>query len=201
MIQADGDFDESGITERELNKAIEERYPENWYVWRTVGDEKVRGAHAAREGRRFQWNNPPDGGHPTEDYNCRCWAENVSGFQLAMVDPDDPLGPLGGDTRGPLPPGGGAGGRRKPPRRGQKAKDEHYYRAPKNLKAFPDAKRAKPKGGRERWKDSKGKIYEWDYRHGEVEIYDKTGKQHLGAYDPLTGRQLKGPDNTKKVDK
>lgn len=23
----------------------------------------------------FCWNEPPEGGHPGEDYNCRCWAE------------------------------------------------------------------------------------------------------------------------------
>lgn len=40
-------------------------------------------------------------------------------------------------------------------------------------------------------KDSKGKIYEWDGQHGEVEIYDKTGKKHLGAFDHKTGKKVK----------
>ena len=35
----------------------------------------MRDAHAAREGHIYNWNLPPDGGHPGEDYNCRCWAE------------------------------------------------------------------------------------------------------------------------------
>ena len=49
--------------------------PENYYIWRTKKDSKVRGAHAAREGMIFNKHIPPDGGHPGEDYNCRCWAE------------------------------------------------------------------------------------------------------------------------------
>ncbi|PZQ46398.1 MAG: hypothetical protein DI551_05150 [Micavibrio aeruginosavorus] len=48
------------------------------YIWRTVGDEKVRGPHALRSGKRFLWGDPPEGGHPSEDYNCRCWAEPVA---------------------------------------------------------------------------------------------------------------------------
>lgn len=48
------------------------------YIWRTVQDDKVRGAHAARAGKIFSWTNPPEGGHPGEDYNCRCWAEVIS---------------------------------------------------------------------------------------------------------------------------
>lgn len=47
------------------------------YIWRTRQDERVRPEHAEREGQIFYWNNPPDGGHPGEDFNCRCWAEPV----------------------------------------------------------------------------------------------------------------------------
>jgi len=47
------------------------------YIWRTVRDSKVRSAHADREGKLFSWTNPPPGGHPAEDYNCRCWAETA----------------------------------------------------------------------------------------------------------------------------
>jgi hypothetical protein len=35
------------------------------------------------------------------------------------------------------------------------------------------------------------KFLQWDSQHGEVEIYDKTGKNHLGDYDPCTGKKLK----------
>lgn len=74
--------------------------------------------------------------------------------------------------------------------------DHKYFSAPDNLKAFPDAKTAKKKtnipgvGLRARWKDSKGRIYEWDSKKGEVEIYDKTGKHHMGGFDPNTGKLI-----------
>lgn len=76
------------------------------------------------------------------------------------------------------------------------------------LPAFPDAKTAKKrtpvKGGsslRSRWKDSKGRIYEWDSQHGTVEIYDRSGRNHLGEFDSVTGEQTKPADPTRKVDK
>ena len=47
------------------------------YIWRTVGDLGVRKGHAARNGKTFSWDDPPEGGHPGEEYNCRCWAEPV----------------------------------------------------------------------------------------------------------------------------
>lgn len=50
-------------------------HPENYYVWSTVGDHKVRDSHAARDGEVFSWSDPPEGGHPGEDYGCRCTAE------------------------------------------------------------------------------------------------------------------------------
>ena len=48
------------------------------YIWRTVGDERVRETHADNEDQTFAWDNPPvETGHPGEDYQCRCWAEPV----------------------------------------------------------------------------------------------------------------------------
>lgn len=67
---------------------------------------------------------------------------------------------------------------------------------PDALEAFPGARRARsktpvPGGGlRRRWKDEDGMIYEWDYQHGTVEVYDRNGR-HRGEYDPVTGRRLK----------
>lgn len=45
------------------------------YYWRTVGDDRVRTTHRAREGELFRWDDPPEGGHPSEDWGCRCYAE------------------------------------------------------------------------------------------------------------------------------
>jgi len=65
------------------------------------------------------------------------------------------------------------------------------------LAGFREAKPVKRKtpvegggGLRKRWKDDNGKIYEWDSRHGAVEVYDSAGR-HLGEYNPDTGEQLK----------
>ncbi|WP_312628880.1 S-type pyocin domain-containing protein [Scandinavium sp.] len=89
--------------------------------------------------------------------------------------------------------------------------DHKYHTAPKGtppLPAFPDAKRAPRKtaiqgGGqlRARWKDAKGKIYEWDSQHGTVEVYDRSGRNHLGEFNHITGEQTKPADPTRKVEK
>jgi hypothetical protein len=79
---------------------------------------------------------------------------------------------------------------------------------PKDLLAFSDAERVKPKtpvqgggGLRKRWKDSEGNIYEWDSQHGTVEKYDPSGQRHLGEFDPKTGQQTKPPDPSRKIEK
>ena len=55
--------------------------PDNYYIWRTKGDDKVRSHHKEREGKIFNKHIPPEGGHPGEDYNCRCWAEPYKATQ------------------------------------------------------------------------------------------------------------------------
>lgn len=47
------------------------------YVWRTAGDDRVRGTHAHNNGLIFSWNDPPPTGHPGEDFQCRCYAEPI----------------------------------------------------------------------------------------------------------------------------
>ena len=58
-----------------------------------------------------------------------------------------------------------------------------YTPAPDVLPGFPGATRVKPKGGRARWRANDGDILEWDSQHGDVEVYDKTGK-HKGSARP-----------------
>lgn len=65
------------------------------YIWRNVGDERVRGApqngvggkypnavpsHVARGGKKYRYSEPPSGGNPGEDFLCRCYAEAVIEF-------------------------------------------------------------------------------------------------------------------------
>ncbi|WP_263269582.1 colicin E3/pyocin S6 family cytotoxin [Pseudomonas phytophila] len=85
--------------------------------------------------------------------------------------------------------------------------DHSYHPAPLKLKHYPDAvlvdSKTKVQGGgklRRRWKDSKGRIFEWDSRHGTVEIYDKQGR-HLGEFDPDTGRETKPAKAGRRVEK
>jgi hypothetical protein len=52
------------------------------YIWRTVGDDKVRENHAVLEGTTRDWKDSPD---PGDDYNCRCWAEKVEEEGLSQT--------------------------------------------------------------------------------------------------------------------
>ncbi|MDP3648347.1 MAG: phage minor head protein [Tabrizicola sp.] len=45
-----------------------------FYVWSTRQDSRVREGHAERNDMIFRWDMPPEGGHPTEDFGCRCYA-------------------------------------------------------------------------------------------------------------------------------
>jgi hypothetical protein len=193
------------------------------YIWKTVGDEKVRGSHAVRNGQTFRWAEPPEGGHPSEDYNCRCWAEHTNPPWHPLIDwvneqrenREVLKTPYVQANAGALLFEGAvisvemclANGRCRAWLMQQAAKiilQSTYHQPPKELPAFPDAKPAKrkgEKGSRKRWVDSKGKIYEWDGLHGEVEVYDKTGKKHLGGFDPETGKQRSKPVKGRKIEK
>jgi len=74
------------------------------------------------------------------------------------------------------------------------------------LPGFPEAELANPKtprsdgtGLRKRWRDRSGRIYEWDYQHGTVEVYDRRGRR-IGEFDPHTAEQLKGPNADYRVE-
>lgn len=57
------------------------------YTWRTSNDERVREEHAAREGEVFAWDDPPEGGNPGEDFQCRCFAEPLLDQLLVGDEP------------------------------------------------------------------------------------------------------------------
>lgn len=42
------------------------------YIWTTSKDERVRSSHRDREGEIYSWDNPPEGGHPGTEIQCRC---------------------------------------------------------------------------------------------------------------------------------
>lgn len=92
-LSADGIIRPDGPTFQTIKTALEAGTQNQAYIWKTVKDNRVRGDHAAREGKIFLWNKPPDGGHPAQDYNCRCWAEPVSQQEYwKIVDP--PIEPV-----------------------------------------------------------------------------------------------------------
>jgi SPP1 gp7 family putative phage head morphogenesis protein len=67
--------DQTSKLNGELTKARQTDLGITHYIWRTSGDERVRDSHAAHEGERYAWDEPPATGHPGEDINCRCTAE------------------------------------------------------------------------------------------------------------------------------
>jgi hypothetical protein len=50
-----------------------------------------------------------------------------------------------------------------------------------------------------RWKDRRGLLYEWDSRHGTLEVYDAFGR-HLGEFDAVTGSRLKIADLGRRIE-
>jgi SPP1 gp7 family putative phage head morphogenesis protein len=66
----------------EFHKARAVRLGSTQYVWRTIGDGRVRDSHREMEGTTHSWSNPPapEGKqkyHPGCFPNCRCWAEAI----------------------------------------------------------------------------------------------------------------------------
>lgn len=69
-----------------INQLRQEDLEIERYIWRSQDDAKVRNSHAAYDDRVFRWNDPPEGGHPGEAHNCRCYAEPVvPGVQSNVV--------------------------------------------------------------------------------------------------------------------
>jgi SPP1 gp7 family putative phage head morphogenesis protein len=77
--------DQTGKANAELTQARQEDLGIKDYTWVTSHDERVRGtpggrfpnanpSHYAREGKKFSWKEPPEGGHPGMPIMCRCHA-------------------------------------------------------------------------------------------------------------------------------
>ncbi|MBU1304975.1 MAG: hypothetical protein KKF33_05585 [Alphaproteobacteria bacterium] len=70
--------------------AADRGMPTSHYVWRTMLDDRVRRRHIEREGHVFARAEPPSGGPPGTEPNCRCWAEPYYG-DPAIPDALQPL--------------------------------------------------------------------------------------------------------------
>lgn len=102
-------------------------------------------------------------------------------------------------------------GKKDKARQGVKEKGHSYHPAPKTeeIKGLGELKKGQKKtlkqsggGRRDRWIGDKGrKIYEWDSQHGELEGYRASDGQHIGAFDPKTGNQLKPADPKRNIKK
>lgn len=80
--------DQIGKANAELTQYRQEDLGVKDYTWRTAKDERVRGnpsgrypgavpSHYKREGKRYSWAKPPEGGHPGMAVLCRCFASPV----------------------------------------------------------------------------------------------------------------------------
>ena len=79
-----------------------------------------------------------------------------------------------------------------------------YYKPPpriSTLPGFPGSFEVKSPNQRKRWLLPKRKgILEWDSEKGEVELYDKTGKEHKGGYNHETGDQISPAKPNRRTD-
>lgn len=75
--------DQVGKLNAEINQFRLKKLGVKRYIWRTVGDERVRSRHREVNGKTFSWDDPPSVGvngqrvHPGQDIQCRCFAEPV----------------------------------------------------------------------------------------------------------------------------
>lgn len=69
--------DQTGKFYGNLNQLRQREVGIDGYTWRTALDERVRESHRSKEGEIFNWSEPPDIGHPGQDYQCRCIAEPI----------------------------------------------------------------------------------------------------------------------------
>jgi SPP1 gp7 family putative phage head morphogenesis protein len=77
--------DQIGKLNGQVNAARQKAIGITSFVWRTVGDERVRPEHEDRDGETYSYDDPPDGELPGEPIQCRCSAEPVFDD---ILDPD-----------------------------------------------------------------------------------------------------------------
>jgi SPP1 gp7 family putative phage head morphogenesis protein len=59
----------------QLNQTRQKKVGFKKYIWRDSNDNRVRASHENRDGKTYEWNKPPSGGHPGTEIMCRCFAE------------------------------------------------------------------------------------------------------------------------------
>ncbi len=69
--------DQIGKFNGDLNRVRQTDLGITRFVWRSMGDERVRDEHVDRNGQEFEWADPPEGETPGEPVQCRCYSEPV----------------------------------------------------------------------------------------------------------------------------
>ncbi len=77
--------DQIGKFVGDLNRVRQQDLGINSFVWRTMGDERVRDdetagpgeGHVERNGKTYRWDDPPEGETPGQPVQCRCYGEAV----------------------------------------------------------------------------------------------------------------------------
>ncbi len=82
-LPATGEIRPGDATHEAINKALK-NLEGGAYIWRTLGDDKVRSSHAVLNGAVKLWSDSPE---PGEEFGCRCWAEPVYGAPNKTFDP------------------------------------------------------------------------------------------------------------------
>lgn len=70
--------DQIGKLNGQLTRLRQQNIGIKKYRWRGKRDERERDSHLKREGKVFEWDNPPSGGHPGSEINCRCYAQMIA---------------------------------------------------------------------------------------------------------------------------
>lgn len=91
--------DQVGKLNAQVNQDRQEALGVTGYIWRGVLDQRERDEHTDREGQAFDWDDPPEGGHPGEAVQCRCVSEPNFDTISSMVEggdaPEDDEGTVG----------------------------------------------------------------------------------------------------------
>lgn len=68
------------IFKSELSQVRQQGFGVQYYIWRCEDDDRVRDEHEANRNQIFRWDRiPPNGHHPGQAINCRCWPEPIMG--------------------------------------------------------------------------------------------------------------------------
>lgn len=81
--------DQLGKINSRLSQVRQQKLGITHYTWRTSRDERVRHSHRLRDGKLFEWDNPPADGHAGQAIRCRCVAEPYTEHLLGGKLPEE----------------------------------------------------------------------------------------------------------------